>query len=380
VKLTKIGALGAVVTAGALVLAGCSTSTPTNNSTPTATTKSAYDLIDTTLSGTITAGGSSAQANAETGFAAAYNSVNKNVTVNYNKDLGSGGGRTNFLNKSLDFAGSDAPLSAAETTTSMTSYPSAGAVNLPIYLDGVAVVANISGVTKLNLKTATIAKIFAGKITNWSDAAITADNGGTALPSKAITLVVRADSSGTAQNFTNFLYASDPTDWPWAGSGSWPTSKSTPAYSATTDAKSGGGAVATEVAAVDGSIAYLDHSAIASGMIAATVNGVDATSEAVAQAYTTGASIKGSGVAGDLSISFNYPAINNDAKAYPIPLLSYAIVPLTFANATQGKLVVDYLKFVATAEGQKAGAAKAKSVALPDSILKQVQATLATIK
>jgi len=375
-QITRIGALGAIVLAGGLALAGCASTpstTPTGDTSPTASSAaSGLDAIDPSLKGTLTAGGSSAQANAETAWAAAFNSVASGLVINYDKSQGSGGGRTNFISGAYDFAGSDAPLSADETTKAAATYPS-GAVDLPIYLDGVSVAYNVAGVTKLNLATETIAKIFAGQITDWSDAAITADNGGTALPAGKITVVVRSDSSGTAQNFTNFLAASAPDVWTWPGSGTFP------ADIAGTDAQKGGGAVHDEIAKVAGSIGYLDHSAVGD-LASATVNGVAPTADAVAAAYSAGATVKSNGVAGDLSIVFDYAKINADTAAYPIPLLSYAIIPLEFKDPAQAKLTVAYLQFVASEDGQKAAAAKANSVPLPAEILAQVNATLATVR
>ena len=375
-KLTKFGAIGAIGLAGTLALVGCSSN---SNTTPTsaATTEApaaptGLDAIDPTLKGTITAGGSSAQANAETAWTAAFTSVATGVTVNYDKSQGSGGGRSNFIAGAYDFAGSDAPLSADETTQAAATFPG-GAVNLPIYLDGVSVAYNNADASSLNLSTATIAKIFSGKITDWSDPAIAADNGGKALPAKKITVVVRSDSSGTAQNFTNFLAAADPTDWTWPGSGTFP------ADITGTDAVKGGGAVHDEIAKVDGAIGYLDHSAVGD-VKSATVNGVAPEADAVAAAFSDGFTIASNGVKGDLSGKFDYAKITADKSAYPIPLVSYAIIPLKFKSADQAKLTVAYLAFAASEDGQKAAASKASSVPLPQEILDEINATLATVE
>ena len=72
-------------------------------------------------------------------------------------------------------------------TSSQTTCGADGAVNLPVYLDGVAVIYNLPGVTDLKLSSATIAKIFSLKITTWNDPAIVADNPDAKLPATAIT-------------------------------------------------------------------------------------------------------------------------------------------------------------------------------------------------
>jgi phosphate transport system substrate-binding protein len=214
VKLTRIAQLGAIAAVAALALTGCASSgsnTPAESASPTATSSDVAFQIDPSLSGTITAGGSSAQSNAQQAWTTAYNATAKNVKINYDKSQGSGGGVTNFLSGAYDFAGSDSPLNADQTAQSKALCTDGG-VNIPIYLDGVAIIFNIPGVTKLQLSGETIAKIFALQITDWSDPAITKDNG-TALPAGAITTVARSDGSGTTQNFTNYLAATQSSVW-----------------------------------------------------------------------------------------------------------------------------------------------------------------------
>lgn len=208
-KISRIAQVGAVAAIAALALAGCS-STPSDSgsdagSTPTPTESGVTVELDSSLTGTITSGGSSAQANAQAAWTTAYNATVSGVTINYDKSQGSGGGVTNFLSGAYDFAGSDSPLSDDETASS-EALCTEGGVNIPVYLDGVAIIFNIDGVDSLKLSGETIAKIFNLQITDWSDAAITADNG-TALPAGPITTVARSDGSGTTANFTNYLSA-----------------------------------------------------------------------------------------------------------------------------------------------------------------------------
>ena len=118
VKITRSGSLAAVALVGTLALAGCAASTDSgSSSSPSASadTTVPYPKIDSSLSGTITAGGSSAQANAETAWTAAFKGLGASgVTVNYDKSLGSGGGVTNWLAGSDDFVGSDAFMSSTK--------------------------------------------------------------------------------------------------------------------------------------------------------------------------------------------------------------------------------------------------------------------------
>lgn len=369
-KITRTGSIAAVALAGALALAGCTASTPDSTPTPTDT-----PLDFSSVSGTLTAGGSSAQGNAEAAWTAAFKGLGADLTFEYDKSQGSGGGRTKFIAGEYDFAGSDAPLSADETTQAQTVCGADGAINLPIYLDGVAIAFNVSGVDTLNLSSSTLAKIFNLQITDWSDAAITKDNGGTALPAGPITTVVRSDSSGTATNFTNFLVGTAGADWPYPAGGTWP-------ITAGVSAQKGGSAVAATVGSTEGAIGYVDHSAAkdsnGADLATATINGVEYTPEAVASALANAGTVKSNGVDGDMSIKFDYSKL--DKSDYQIPLLSYAILCNTFSDPAQADLTKAYLGFVLSTTGQEVAAKNAGAAPLPDSILEQANASLANVK
>jgi len=377
VKLTRIAQVGAIVAVGAIALAGCSSNTSGSGSTgtPSASSSDAASVtsnVDPSLTGTITAGGSSAQGNAEKAWITAYNAQVKGVTVNYDQSQGSGGGVTNFLSGAYDFAGSDSPLNADQTTQSAAQCTEGG-VNIPVYLDGVAIIFNIPGVTSLKLSGETIAKIFNLQITDWSDPAITADNG-TALPAGAITTVARSDGSGTTQNFTNYLAATQAANWPYPAANSWPVSGNV-------SLQKGGSGVVNTVQSGTGTIGYADHSAIGqlnSASIIQDGTPIAFTPEAVTETFAVAAVSASNGVPGDLSMKFDYTKLTTET--YPIPLASYAVLCSTFKNAEQATLTTNYLGFVASTAGQNVAAKNAGSAPLPSSILEQAQKTLAAIK
>lgn len=374
-KLTRIAQLGAIAAVAALALTGCASSgsnTPAESASPTATSSDVAFQIDPSLSGTITAGGSSAQSNAQQAWTTAYNATAKNVKINYDKSQGSGGGVTNFLSGAYDFAGSDSPLNADQTAQSK-ALCTEGGINIPIYLDGVAIIFNIPGVTSLKLSGETIAKIFALQITDWSDPAITKDNG-TALPAGAITTVARSDGSGTTQNFTNYLAATQSSVWTFPAGKDWPVQGNV-------SKQKGGSGVVEAVKAGSGTIGYADHSAIGSLNAASIVtNGtaVAFSGEAVSKTFDVAAVDNSNGVAGDLSKKFDYTKLTADA--YPIPLVSYAVVCSTFKDAKQAELVKSYLGFVTSSLGQSVAEKNAGSAPLPDSVLAAAAKTLAAIK
>jgi len=119
--------------------------------------------------------------------------------MNY-QSIGSGGGIKQIEAKTVDFGATDAPLNENELGL-------AGLTQFPAVIGGVVPVVNIEGVApgQLKLDSQVLADIFLGKITKWNDPRIAADNAGVTLPGDAITVVHRADGSGTTFIFTTYL-------------------------------------------------------------------------------------------------------------------------------------------------------------------------------
>lgn len=126
-----------------------------------------------------------------------YNMTKHKVQVNYGGG-GSGAGITQIEAKHVDFAGTDAPLSASDSS----SY---GLLHIPETIGAVVVAYNEPTVKTLKLDGPTLAKIYMKNITAWDDPAIQALNPGVALPNATITTVVRSDSSGTTFTFSGYL-------------------------------------------------------------------------------------------------------------------------------------------------------------------------------
>ena len=108
--------------------------------------------------------------------------------------------------KRQDFAGSDSALKEdkGEVEAAKERCDGNDAWHLPTTIGPVAIAYNL-GDTEVNLSTDTLAKIFKGEITKWNDDAIKAENEGTDLPDKNITVIFRSDESGTSDNFQKFL-------------------------------------------------------------------------------------------------------------------------------------------------------------------------------
>jgi phosphate transport system substrate-binding protein len=132
----------------------------------------------------------------------AYSGKHRNVTVDY-QGKGSGAGIQDFINHTVDFAASD----AAMTDEQMAKVPG-GVQLLPMTGGEIVIGYNLPGNPRgLKLPRDVYPAIFLGKITKWSDPKIKAANPGVALPDLDITVVRRADSSGTTFVFTTHLAA-----------------------------------------------------------------------------------------------------------------------------------------------------------------------------
>jgi phosphate transport system substrate-binding protein len=131
-------------------------------------------------------------------WASDYNRVT-NIKINY-QSVGSGAGIKQIEAKTVTFGASDMPLTDDRLKD-------LGLFQFPTVIGGVVPVINVKGIEpgQLKLTGALIADIFLGKITKWDDAAIRALNPSLALPDQAITVVRRADGSGTTFIWTNYL-------------------------------------------------------------------------------------------------------------------------------------------------------------------------------
>jgi phosphate transport system substrate-binding protein len=172
----------------------------------------------------------------------------ENVGLNY-QSIGSSGGLRQIRAKTVTFGASDAPVAGPQLVKD-------GMVQFPVILGGVVPIANIDGFKQGELKLTgqVLADIFMGTITKWNDPKIAALNPGKNLPNQSITVVHRADGSGTTFIFTDYL---NEVSKPWAdkvGKGAavkWPASSSV--------GGKGNEGVAANVTRVKGSIGYVEY-------------------------------------------------------------------------------------------------------------------------
>src|SRR5690349_6529216 len=114
--------------------------------------------------------------------------------------VGSLAGILRLSQPEMDFAATDAPLPPNELARF-------GYVQFPLIIGGIVPVLNLDNIAPggIQLSGEILADIYLGKIQNWSDPAILAVNPGLKLPDLKITVVHRADGSGSTFNWTSFL-------------------------------------------------------------------------------------------------------------------------------------------------------------------------------
>ena len=372
-------AVGAAVLAGltALALAACGS----DNNTPTtgggaATTGAGSSSAATTpagapITGSFSGAGSSAQQQAMQAWIAAFQQQNSGLTINYDP-AGSGAGRQQFLAGGVAWAGSDAAMSADELTQSQKVGGTNGGWDIPVYISPIAVAFNLPGVTSLNLAPATIAKIFTGAITTWNDPAIAADNSGVTLPSTKIATVHRSDKSGTTHNFTDYLNKTAPDVWTNAGNDAWPLNGG--------DSAQGNSGVAGVVSSTQGSIAYLDDSAVPQGVgVAAIKVGSEWNKPSAkgAAAVVSASPLATGRPANDVVVSIDRKAATSGD--YPLLMVSYAIACSTYTDASKGNFVKSFLGYVVSDAGQQAGAQAAGSAPMTGTLAQKAAASVAAI-
>ncbi|HST55776.1 MAG TPA: phosphate ABC transporter substrate-binding protein PstS [Solirubrobacteraceae bacterium] len=356
----KMGAiLGSAVLA--LGVAACGSSSSTSSSTSASSTSSS------SASGTISGAGST--------FAAPvyqqWGSQLAPLVVNY-QPVGSGAGVTALASKTVDFGASDPPLKDPDVAAlAKVGEP----VQIPMFLGAITISYNVPGLkTGLKLDGKTAADIFLGKVKSWNDAEIKALNPGVTLPSTAITVIHRSDSSGTTAGFTGFLAA---VDSQWAkkvGSGKdvqWPTG---------TGAKGNAG-VAGAIQQTTGAVGYVEQAyALQHNFTYASVQNKAGKFVAPSLASTSAAA---TGVKVPANLGF---AITNPSGegAYPIASQTFIVVFKDMCKAglpggeAAAKNVAKLLNY-GLGQGQSV-LAQADYASLPASILAKSKAAVADLQ
>ncbi|MDA8165764.1 MAG: phosphate ABC transporter substrate-binding protein PstS [Desulfobacteraceae bacterium] len=281
------------------------------------------------------------------------------VALNY-QSIGSGGGIKQIEAKTVDFGASDAP----QKPEMLDKY---GLQQWPMILGGVVPVVNIKGVgnEQMKLAPATLADIYLGKITKWNDPRIKADNPGLSLPAAAITVVHRADGSGTTWIFTNYL-SKVSNEWKSKvgndTSVQWPVGLG----------GKGNEGVAAYAGKVNGAIGYVEYAyALQNKMAAVLLKNHDGKFVA-----PTAENFQAAAAGADWAHAKGYYMVLTDqpgANSWPISGASFILMYKSQTNPAQAKEVLKFFDW-SYKNGQKA-AMSLDYVPIPASVVKLVEDT-----
>ncbi|MEY2983726.1 MAG: Phosphate transporter, periplasmic phosphate-binding protein PstS, partial [Cyanobacteriota bacterium] len=189
-------------------------------SQPDGADSKAADAIAAPVS--LTGAGASFPAPLYQGWFVALNQEVPNLEVNY-QSVGSGAGVEQFTARTVDFGASDVAMKDDEIAE-----VNGEVLMLPMTAGSIVLAYNLPGVEGLKISQAVMGDIFLGKITQWNDPKIVADNPDAALPDQPIIVVHRSDGSGTTGVFTKNLSAMSPEFGEKIGEGKtveWPTTQ-----------------------------------------------------------------------------------------------------------------------------------------------------------
>jgi len=309
----------------------------------------------------LTGAGSTFDAPFFTSAFAAYQQAHPAVAVSY-AAVGSSAGITRFTAGQVNFGATDVPAS----TSDLAAARGGPALQVPVDLGAVAVAYNQQMLSNSPLKLTgpVLADIFLGKITRWNDPAIAALNPGAQLPDAYITVVHRADGSGTTYIFSNYLSQVSPAWAARAGTSRslhWPTG-----YGA-----DGNAGVAAAIEHIPGSIGYAETSYTKGTALgyAAIANHDGNYVTPTPAAITADAAAKPAITPADFSI-VNQPG----PAAYPISGYSWVLISAQQPNQAAAQALVTLLHWL-TGPGQ-AYAATLGYVPLPTAIKNLATTTL----
>ncbi len=287
-----------------------------------------------------------------------------NVKIDY-QSIGSGGGIKQIQARTVDFGASDAPMSDAELKASPAEL-----IHIPTVLGAVVLTYNLQGVSKpLRFSPDVIADVFLGKISKWNDPRIKADNADASLPSAEITVVHRAEASGTSFVFSDYL-SKVSADWKQKvgadKSPNWPVGQG----------GKGNEGVTGQIKQQPNTIGYVELAyAVQNKLPVALVkNASGVFVEPSVDAVTAAAAASAATTPDDLRVSITNA---NGAGVYPISSYTYILAYKAQSDATKGKTLVDFLWW-GIHDGEQF-ARDLQYAPLPDEIIKRAEAKINSI-
>ncbi len=334
--------LFASILAFATLLTACGSSTPAASGTPTVGGTGAADPCAVPVKGkcpneasALTGAGATFPAPIYTKWVDEYNKLT-GIQINY-QAVGSGGGIKSLTDKTVDYGGTDGPMSDQQLTDAK-----APVLHIPMVMGGVVPTYNIPGVTvPLKFTPDVLAGIFLEQIKKWNDPKITAQNSGVTLPDLAITTVHRSDGSGTTYVWTDYLSKVSP-EWKskagFANSVNWPGGVGA----------SGNAGVAGAVKNTPGAIGYVEliyaiQNKLGYGSVQNSKGKfVEANLDSVTKAAD------GITLAPDLRVSITN---SDNAEAYPVSSFTWTLAYAEISDKAKALAIARYFWW-STHEGQ----------------------------
>ena len=290
-----------------------------------------------------------------------YNGSHPNVQVDY-QSIGSGGGVKSFMDRTVDFAASDAAMKPEDMAK-----VEGGVQLVPMTAGSIVLAYNLDGVPSLRLSREAYSGIFLGKVTKWTDPIIAKENPGVKLPNEPVNVIVRADSSGTTFVFSQHLSTVSPEFAKSVGTNNMPN------WPVGTRSKGNEGVTAS-LLTTPGAIGYVEYGyAHSQNLHMATLenksgNYVSATTDSAKAALASAT------LPPDLIVWVSDP----DAKdAYPIVTFTWMILYKKYDNREKLDALKSLVAYGLT-DGQKDSEALGY-VPLPDAVVSQAQAAVAAL-
>ena len=290
-----------------------------------------------------------------------YNGAHPNVQVDY-QSIGSGGGVKSFMDRTVDFAASDAAMKPEDMAK-----VEGGVQLVPMTAGSIVLAYNVGDVSALRLSREAYTGIFLGKITKWNDPVIVKANPGAKLPHDPINVIVRADSSGTTFVFSQHLSTVSPEFAKTVGTNNMPN------WPVGTRSKGNEGVTAS-LLTTPGSIGYVEYGyAHSQNLHIATLenksgNYVSATTDSAKSALASAL------LPSDLIVWVPDP----DAKdAYPIVTFTWMILYKKYDDQKKLDTLKSLVAYGLT-DGQKDSEALGY-VPLPDAVVSKAQAAVAAL-
>ena len=295
-----------------------------------------------------------------------YNQAHPDVKLNY-QSIGSGGGIRQFSDGTVDFGGTDAPM-----TDSAIAAINGNVLHIPTVLGAVVAAYNLPDVSQpVRFTPDVLADIFLGKVTKWNDARLSSINPGVTLPNQDIIVVHRSDGSGTSFIWTDYLSKVSPEWQQKVGKGpsvNWPVGLG----------GRGNEGVTTTVRQTPGAIGYIELGyAVANKVPFGTLrnrsgNWISPSLESVTAAAA--GAMKDMGPNTDFRVSITD---SPGAQAYPAASFTWLLVHKTYGDAAKARALVQYVWWAET-DGQ-AKTTELGYAPLPKELRPWIQARLKSI-